>query len=389
MVGRRISGSNGRSVADETLAQIYEKRWRVLFDSDSTWINVCDSNCTILEVNQAGVDIMEADSAEQLIGKRLPDLVYGDKAGIGACEAQLMQARQARSTIELRTFRGNRRWLEVLLVRFPDDEPGEERYFSILTDRTQEKLAQRELAQRKNELARIMRVNTLGELATGMAHELNQPLAAIQSYIEGCQRRIETSNCDKSDFLYVLERMAAQVNRAVGTLNEVRYFFRKDDSRIVPEDINEIVRNAVHLWRTLTMTQETEFRLQLEDGLAPVQANAVQIEQVLLNLIRNAEEAVLEAGEGKIPVITITTEKAEGNMVKITVRDNGSGLPQARENDIWNQFVTTKKDGMGMGLPICRSIIEAHRGQIMATNNERGSGASFSFTLPARTEPLE
>ncbi len=374
-------------MSGERQARIYEKRWRVLFESGSTWINICDSHCTILEVNQAGLDIMEADSPEQLIGKRLPDLVYGDKAGIGACEAQLMQARQSRSMIELQTFRGNRRWLEVLLVRFPDDEPGEERYFSILTDRTQEKLVQRELAQRKNELARIMRINTLGEMATGMAHELNQPLAAIQGYIEGCQRRIENSSCDKSDFLFVLERMAGQINRAVGTLNEVRYFFRKDDSRIVEEDVNTIVRNAVHLWQTLTMSQTTRFDLALDPGLPPVLANAVQIEQVLLNLIRNAEEAVLEEGAGgKIPVITITTEKAEGNMVKITVRDNGSGLPQGRENDIWNQFVTTKKDGMGMGLPICRSIIEAHRGQIVAANDERGGGAEFTFTLPARTE---
>ncbi len=369
----------------DALAQIYEKRWRVLFESDSTWINVCDSDCTIIEANQAGAEIMEADSPEQLVGKRLPDMVYGRRSDeVSACEAQLLQARESRSLIELRTFRGNRRWLEVLLVRFPDDEPGEERYFSILSDRTREKETQEELLQRQKELARIVRINTLGELASGMAHELNQPLAAIQNYIEGCQRRIENSTCEKSDFLFVLEQMAAQINRAVGTLTEVRYFFRKDDSRISSENINEIVSNAVNLWKTLSISQSTEFQMNLQHDLPLVMANPVQIEQVLLNLIRNAEEAVTGGGcEGKIPVITITTEKTEGNMVKISVSDNGSGLPQALETDIWNQFVTTKQDGMGMGLPICRSIIEAHRGQMTASDNERDGGAAFSFTLPA------
>ena len=382
---------SGKRPPSGDLADSFEKRWRVLFDSDSTWINICDSRCTILEVNQAGVDIMEADSPAQLIGMRLPEMAWGDRGNaIHSCEAQLLQARESRSMIELRTFRGNRRWLEVVLVRFPDDPPGEERFFSMLTDRTQEKLAQEELAQRKQELAQIMRVNTLGEMATGLAHELNQPLAAIQSYIEGCQRRIANASCDKSDFLYVLERMAAQITRAVGTLNEVRFFFRKDDSRIGCEDINAIVASAVSLWKTLTSTQDIQFRIETAAGLPPVMANAVQIEQVLLNLIRNAEESLLERGdEGIIPVISITTEKAGENMVKISVSDNGSGLPQGGGIDIWSQFVTTKENGMGMGLPICRSIIEAHRGQITASNNEQGGGATFSFTLPVHRPEVE
>lgn len=267
-------------------------------------------------------------------------------------------------------------------MKFPGEEHGEQRFFSILTDQTEQKLAQEQLLQRQNELARVMRTNTLGEMASGMAHELNQPLAAIQSYIEGCQNRIANSSCDKSDFLYVLERMASQIHRAVDTLNEVRYFFRKDDSRIAPEDINEIIYNAVNLWKTLSLSQTTEFHVDTASGLPAVLANAVQIEQVLLNLIRNAEESIAEGNEpGKIPVIHITTQQVDGTVVKISVKDNGPGLPQVSDLDIWNQFITTKKEGMGMGLPICRSIIEAHSGQLMANDHEQG-GAEFSFTLP-------
>ncbi|HFD87143.1 MAG TPA: PAS domain-containing sensor histidine kinase [Gammaproteobacteria bacterium] len=369
--------------AGADLAQIYERRWRVLFDSGSAWINICDSNCAIIEVNQAGIDIMEADSAADMIGKRLPDFVYGGREEeVTRCEAILQEARGSRRQIELCTFKGNRRLLEVMLVRFPDKEQGEQRFFSILTDQTEERLAQEQLIQRQKELARVMRTNTLGEMASGMAHELNQPLAAIQSYIEGCQNRIANSSCDKSDFLYVLERMSGQINRAVGTLSEVRYFFRKDDSRMACENINEIIYNAVNLWKTLSLSRDIEFQLQVQDDIPAVLANSVQIEQVLLNLVRNAEEAFEDSGDaGIIPVIRITTQQIDETMVKINVKDNGPGLPQVSELDIWNQFITTKKEGMGMGLPICRSIIEAHNGQLTAMDNEQG-GAEFSFTLP-------
>lgn len=374
---------------DDGPENLFEKRWRVLFESDSAWINVCDSRCTIIEVNQAGVEIMEADGPEQLVGARLPELICrGREDEISACERKLQQAREKRTQVELTNFRGNRRVLEVTLVPFPDNAAGEERFFSILTDRTSEQEAREALRQRQEELAQIVRVNMLGEVALGLAHELNQPLAAIQNYIEGCQRRIDASSCNKADFLFVLERMGEQINRAVSTLNEVRHFFRKDDSRIKAEDISQVITDAVNLWKTLTSDDTAQFHIETDEGLPPILANPVQIEQVLLNLIRNAEESARADSEGKVPVITISARKRDENMVKITVSDNGSGLPEEGIGNIWNQFVTTKQDGMGLGLPICRSIIEAHRGQITARNNKQG-GAEFSFTLPVAQPEVE
>lgn len=374
---------------DNGLENLFEKRWRVLFESDSAWINVCDSCCTIIEVNQAGVEIMEADGPEQLVGTRLPELICkGREDQISVCEQEIQQGRERRTQIELTNFRGHRRVLEVTLVPFPDNAAGEERFFSILTDRTSEQEARKALRQRQEELAQIVRVNMLGEVALGLAHELNQPLAAIQNYIEGCQRRIEASSCNKADFIFVLERMGEQISRAVSTLSEVRHFFRKDDSRIKAEDISQVIIDAVNLWKTLTSDDTAQFHIEADEGLPLILVNPVQIEQVLLNLIRNAEESVRADSEGKVPVINISARKRDENMVKITVSDNGSGLPEEGIGNIWNQFVTTKQDGMGLGLPICRSIIEAHRGQIMARNNKQG-GAEFSFTLPVAQPEVE
>jgi PAS domain S-box-containing protein len=248
-------------------------------------------------------------------------------------------------------------------------------------DITAEREAERQAREHQQELIHVSRLSTMGEMATGLAHELNQPLSAIANYANGSVRRLQASDRGAEDILYALGQISAQADRAGEIIKRLRALVGKQTPVRRVADINEVVREVCSFVefaaRKAGVVIEQEFSL----GTLPVKIDVVQIEQVLLNLIRNALDALLEIPEDGRSLV-IQTSCREGEWVLIRVLDSGPGIRDADMSRLFEPFYTTKESGMGMGLVISRTIIEDHNGTITAEQRAEG-GTCFSILLPS------
>ncbi|MDD5392720.1 MAG: chemotaxis protein CheB [Thiothrix sp.] len=367
----------------EARLEIERAKLDTIFQCQPNWINICTLDGTIQEVNPAGFTIMEVEHAGQLVGHSLKEYVFPEYvAEIEHCLTSIGQTGEVRKReVKIKTLKGNSRWLEIhsVLIHLADDEL---RIMSIIVDHTDRKIAQELLAERQQELAHIMRLNTLGEMASGIAHELNQPLSAIANYIRGCERRLEMDECSMDELREVMQLVSTQVRRAGDILRYAKDFTRKDqDVERVSCDINDVIQETLYLLETTEQFKEVKLVVELDTDLPKVSINKIQIEQVLINMVQNALDAMAEAENGKTGVLRIRTQKEGKHALRVLVVDQGTGLSGDFEVNIFRPFYTTKKNGMGMGLPISSSIIEAHGGKLEATNNLT-KGSTFSFVLP-------
>ncbi|SMH28706.1 sensor histidine kinase [Azospirillum agricola] len=237
--------------------------------------------------------------------------------------------------------------------------------------------------ERQKEMDHVARLSILGEMASNLAHELNQPLGAIANYARGCTRRLETGTVEPAQLAAITRAIAEQAERAGHIIARIRGFVRKRAARPEPMDLNEAVRAAILLCEPRARGDGVAIRPDLADGLPPVLADGVQIEQVVLNLIKNALDA-LEGGPSGAPPITVRTGLDGEGRVEVAVTDRGHGLTGEARSRLFDPFFTTKPDGMGLGLSICRTIVEAHGGHLWATDNQ-GEGTVMRFVLPAAT----
>ncbi|UOG90900.1 MAG: ATP-binding protein [Candidatus Thiothrix sulfatifontis] len=367
----------------EARLEIERAKLDTIFQSQPNWINICALDGTIQEVNPAGPLIMEAKNPEQLIGHSLKDFVFPEyQADVDACITQISQTGEFHAReVKVNTFKGNIRWLEIrpVLIHLDNDEL---RIMSIIVDHTDRMIAQQLLADRQQELAHIMRLNTLGEMASGIAHELNQPLSAIANYIRGCELRMKSDECSMKDIADVIQLVSTQVRRAGEILRYAKDFTRKDqDVEWQEHDINQIIEETLHLLDTTEQFKQVRLSKVLYPNLHWVNVNKIQIEQVLVNMILNALDAMEEYSPESMGRLHIVSEPVGTQAVRVSVIDEGTGLPEDFASKIFRPFYTSKKSGMGMGLPISSSIIEAHGGKLEAFNNTT-KGATFSFTLP-------
>ena len=245
--------------------------------------------------------------------------------------------------------------------------------------------AEAEARERRSELAHVHRLNTMGEMASGFAHELNQPLAAVVNYARGAVRRLKQNAVAPGELLAVLEQVAAQAERAATIVRRIRAFIRKDEPRHVTLDFNKIIRETAGLMAIEAERGGARLILDLAKPLPRVHADAVQLEQVIVNLVRNAIEAMAEASSPMREITLRTMPAAAAAAVEIAVEDTGPGLPQIGRERLFDPFFTTKSDGLGLGLSISQSIVEAHGGRLTAEPSPRG-GAVFRFTLPLTGE---
>jgi two-component system sensor histidine kinase TtrS len=229
-------------------------------------------------------------------------------------------------------------------------------------------------------MAHLGRLAAMGEMSTTLAHELNQPLAAIVNYANGSIRRLHSGALDRDDLMKVLERIASEGNRSAEIIRRVREFLRKRKPLQAPEDANRIVREAVDLVHPAARQRNVDVRLALAKELPHVVVDAVQIEQVVVNLVHNAVEAIDDANSARREVVVATAPNAQHG-VDVTVCDTGPGIPVGVADRLFEPFVSTKREGMGLGLSISRSIIEAHGDHLRVVARD-GVGAAFRFTLP-------
>jgi len=238
---------------------------------------------------------------------------------------------------------------------------------------------QEEARDTRERLAHVARLSTLGEMATGIAHEINQPLAAVATYAQACGRMIRARTADEVEMLETLDRISHEALRAGAIINKLKDLVRRRDSGQVPCDLNSLVRDVAGLAAVDANHKGLDLRLSLADALPAVAADPVQIQQVVLNLIRNGIEA-MEGCSGDCVVLVRTLADDEGG-VTCSVVDNGVGVDEEQEAGLFTPFYTTKESGMGMGLSISRTIVQAHGGRVWYTRNP-DCGMTFYFSLP-------
>jgi two-component system sensor kinase FixL len=223
----------------------------------------------------------------------------------------------------------------------------------------------------------------MGEMASALAHELNQPLSAIGNYLKGSQRLLENSSDERSTMIRdAMDKAAEQALRAGQIIRRLRDFVSRGEAERRVESITKLVEEASALALVGVKEQGVRVRFQIDPLNDFVLADKVQIQQVLLNLMRNAVEAMEESGKREL---TVSTAPVEDGMVAVRVTDTGSGIAPEIASQLFQPFVTTKRQGMGVGLSISRTIIEAHGGQITVEPNP-GGGTIFCFTLRAVTK---
>lgn len=235
-------------------------------------------------------------------------------------------------------------------------------------------------ARRCLELERVARINQVGELAAGLAHEINQPLAAIIYTLTGAAKRASQGALNNAQAEEALRGAIAHAHRAADIVARVREFTMRHRPRRLPLRIEEVIGEMIGLSRHAADAAGVRLIAEIRDGLPPVAADKVQVEQVLLNLIMNGIEAVEAAGRRRRAVV-IEADLAAAGMLEVCVEDSGAGAaPEARAR-LFEPFYTTKEHGMGLGLSICQTIVEEHGGTIRAEPAD-GGGLRLSFTLP-------
>ncbi|UCC83134.1 MAG: PAS domain S-box protein [Gemmatimonadota bacterium] len=246
--------------------------------------------------------------------------------------------------------------------------------------RAEQLLLEREQELRQR-LTHLTRVSILGEMASGIAHEVNQPLTAVATYAQACRRLLDAGMTDSTELLDVLQRISDEAQRAGDIIHHLKDLVRGREANRMESDINELIHDVERLASVDARLRGVTLRLELASDLPTVVVDRVQIQQVVLNLIRNGIDA-LKATDAEHKEVVVRSIAGDSNEVQVAVSDNGTGLPENVEDSLFEPFFTTKEDGMGMGLSISRSIVTSHGGRLWFSRNpERGT--TFFFTVPA------
>jgi two-component system, LuxR family, sensor kinase FixL len=275
---------------------------------------------------------------------------------------------------------GSVRWIAGRGRCVKDASGNFSRLIGVSADVTARKTAEEEERRRHEEMSRLSRITLLGEMTTSIAHELNQPLSGIMSNASAGQRFIDRGDADISMLREILVDIAADGRRAHDVIRNVRNTIKKGATLREPIDLNFVVMKVARMLQPEMARNSCELETSLAKDLPMIEADPVQIHQVLINLVSNALDAMHDAPVARRKVQVATGQNGYGS-IQVSVRDYGTGIPNQIRERLFEQFFTTKEEGLGMGLTIVRSIIEAHGGAIGAENVD-GGGARFYFTLP-------
>jgi PAS domain S-box-containing protein len=342
------------------------------------WASGPDKRCTFF--NQPWLDFTGRKLEEQL-GNGWTECVHPDDRQ--SCIRQYEEAFDARRTFSmeyrLRRYDGEHRWIMHQGAARYDLQHEFMGYIGSCVDVTERRRAEAEAEHARHELAHVSRVSTFGELAGSLAHELNQPLTSILSNAQAARRFLNATPPELDEFGPILNDIVGEARRAGEVISRMRAMLKKGKEHMLPLDPNSLIEEVLKLIRSELIVRNVAVSSHLADGLPRVRGDRVQLQQVLLNLIINACEA-LNGKPAPDHKLTIETQQLNGSEVKVTVTDTGSGFSPEMLQRPFEAFRTTKPNGLGLGLPICRSIISAHGGRLWLANN-RGGGAAVSFAL--------
>jgi two-component system, LuxR family, sensor histidine kinase DctS len=356
---------------------------KAMEDSLTVGMRARDLEGRIIYVNSAFCRMLGVER-DDLIG-RAPPMPYWDPDDLEHTRAihdRVLAGDAPAQGFELKFRRSDGTLLDVLIYEAPliDAQGRHAGWMASVLDITGRKRAEDMAKAQEASLQRTARLVTMGEMASTLAHELNQPLAAIASYGAGCLNLIRSEKADPPMLTEALEKLGVQAKRAGLIIRRVHDFVRKSDPKIVATSVEQLVSESAAFAEADLRKHGVRMEIDLASDLPMVLADPILMQQVLLNLIRNGAEAM--AGIGRDGRLLRITAGMLGESVEITVEDRGPGLAEHLEHRLFEPFVTTKADGMGMGLNICRSIVELHKGRLSFTSPASG-GLRFSVTLPS------
>jgi PAS domain S-box-containing protein len=362
-----------------------ERRRATILNTARDGILSIDAYGQILSTNPA-VERLFARPGHRLIGLDIHELI--DSApNEPPLINRIVSSQSARvTTWELDARRADGQVFPIELSIGRSEPTGAEQYTLVIRDITSRRKTEARARQHQAELAHVSRVSLAGEMAGALAHELSQPLTAIAAFARGCLRHLAGPAPEPETLYEGVSEVAQQAERAGDVLGRLREFMRGGASQRAVVEIGPLIDAAVGLARAEAVQNEIEIAVRVDPGLPAVFADHIQIEQVLLNLLRNAIDAIATA-DSEERLIVLEAHCKGLHTVQISVADSGPGLIDEVANSLFEPFVTTKPEGMGMGLSISRSIVESHGGTLRMVQSV-GSGATFVFDLPTdRREP--
>ena len=372
----------------ESARHYVEEKYRIMVETASDAVVCVDESGAILLANPATIRVFGYEPAE-LIGKPLTMLMpeFLRKVHEAGFNRYLTTGRRHINWggTELTGLRKNNQEFPVEISFGELTSDGHRVFTGFIRDITERKQAEElrvSLHAAQVELARVSRVTTMGEFAASIAHEVNQPLTAVTNNANACLRLLARGNLDPEVLRGALEEIVADGTRASAVIARIRAFIKKAPAEKKELDINEVIQEVLALTHRELYENRVQLESQLAKALPPVCADRVQLQQVLLNLIVNGIEA-MAAVTDRPRLLSVQSQVAESGEVLVAVRDSGHGLGSETDR-VFTPFFTTKANGMGMGLPISRTLIEGHGGRLWAAPNSP-HGAVFSFTLPAAT----
>jgi PAS domain S-box-containing protein len=360
-----------------------ETKWREVFEHNPVMYFMIDPAGTVLSVNGFGAAQL-GYTGDELVGQSVLNVFLEEdrefvRRNFAACLERLGQS----CGWEIRKVRKNGTVLWVRENAKAVRPAGNQAIILVACeDITERRRAAEELHQAQTALAHAIRLTTLGELTASIAHEVNQPLASVATYAEACVRWLDRDPPNLDEARDAVESIIKEGKRAGEVIRRVRGLVNKTGPQKAPLDINEVVREVIDLVRRELLSHRVSLRLELGPARPAVLADRVQMQQVIINLVMNGIEAMQPVTDRPRELV-IRSQQNEKHQVLVSVNDCGVGLSAENADRLFKAFFTTKSGGMGMGLSICRSIIEAHGGRVWAAPNVP-HGAAFHFALPLR-----
>ena len=378
----RDETSNRLSV-EERLAES-EQRLRQIIATEPECVKIQSLDGIILEMNPAGLYLVDADRAEDIVGTSVYRVVAPEyRDPYDEMTRRVFLGERVKMEFQIISLKGRQRWLETHAAPLKDQDGTVRALLGITRDISDLKRYEDEIRLHYRELSVASRLNSMGQMATALAHELNQPLAAIANYSRGCLYRLENGP-QGSELQVAMEHVCRQAERAGDIITSVRRFLSKGSATFHHLDLRALVLDALRIVAPEAHAHQVKVCTRGVTSVPRVMGEAIQIEQVILNLVRNAIEAMDAMGPGQDRLVTITLEVAEPRSVRLLIEDRGPIAPTIDSDKMFEAFFTTKPTGMGMGLPISRSIVEAHGGQLAVRTNAPEPGLTFIIELPIR-----
>jgi len=364
---------------------LYEFEERVVLAAEAAHLGVweMDPGTNELWMSDSARTLFQFDSETRLDHAALQDRVHREDRALRDSVVKQAIETGGGYEIEYRVLLpdGTQRWIGGRGRCITGENREGARLIGVSIDITPRKLAEAEALRQRDELSHLSRVALMGEMSASIAHELNQPLAGIVSNAAAGQRFMDRGNVDQGEIRELLGDIIADGRRAGDIVRGIRGMVKKEQVARRSVDLNEVVTDAVRMVSHDAMLRSAELETSLDASLRAIEADPVQLQQVLLNLVINAFDAMREIPISRRKVVIATQSNADGT-VSASVRDYGVGISPEMQESLFNPFFTTKNEGLGMGLAIARSILESHGGTISGENAD-GGGARFEFVLPA------